>query len=98
MGYTYINVTSCFVVGVSLLVLSIFAVALRTIIRWWTPRKPGDTFWNTRLDDVLCLLSLVPAIGTTVILIYGEELHVCRMSFIVANQSSRRKHRYNREP
>ncbi|KAH3910065.1 hypothetical protein HBI56_127970 [Parastagonospora nodorum] len=88
MGYTYINVTSCFAVSVSLLALSILAVSLRVFIRWRTQIKPGHTFWQTHLDDVLCVLALIPCIGTTVALIYGTRKRIIGSHNLASNAES----------
>jgi hypothetical protein len=98
MGYTYINVTSCFAVSVSLLALSILAVSLRVFIRWRTQIKPGHTFWQTHLDDVLCVLALIPCIGTTVALIYGKINNMYAARLVLADHFHRHEEKDYWEP
>jgi hypothetical protein len=71
MSYIYINLTSCLATGIALLVLTLLAVALRITLRWRGARKVDGRPWSNHLDDLFCLLALIPTIGVSVVLIYG---------------------------
>lgn len=71
MSYTYINVDSCLYASISLLILTVLAVILRITLRARSARKAPDIVWHKHLDDLFCLLALVPTIGVSVVMIYG---------------------------
>lgn len=71
MSYTYVNVKSCLYTTIALLTLAIVAVFSRIALRARTARKAVDIAWGKHLDDLFCLLALVPTIGVSVVLIYG---------------------------
>jgi uncharacterized membrane protein YhaH (DUF805 family) len=71
MSYTYVNVNSCLYTSIALLVLTVLAVVLRLTLRARGSRKAHDIVWSKHLDDLFCLLALVPTIGVSVVIIYG---------------------------
>ncbi|KAH3966488.1 hypothetical protein HBH70_183480 [Parastagonospora nodorum] len=73
MSYTYVNVNSCLYTSIALLTLAVVAVFARIALRARTARKAIDIAWGKHLDDLFCLLALVPTIGVSVVLIYGAK-------------------------
>jgi hypothetical protein len=72
MSYTYINVTSCLVTGILLTALTVLAVAARLGVAAQKAVKAKDAHFSKHLDDLFCLLALVPTIGVSTVLIYGK--------------------------
>ncbi|KAI4938271.1 hypothetical protein J4E85_000710 [Alternaria conjuncta] len=71
MGYTYINVTSCLATGIALTVLTVLFVTLRIGVAIQKAGKSRETRLSKHLDDLFCLLALIPTIGVSTVLIYG---------------------------
>jgi hypothetical protein len=72
MSYTYINVTSCLVTGIVLTVLTVLFVALRLGVAADKAVKARETRLSRHLDDIFCLLALIPTISVSTVLIYGK--------------------------
>jgi hypothetical protein len=72
MSYTYINVTSCFVTGLVLTALTVLAVAARLGVAAKKAVQAKDSQFSKHLDDLFCLLALIPTIGVSTVLIYGK--------------------------
>jgi hypothetical protein len=72
MSYTYVNVDSCFYTSVALLTLAILAVCLRITLRAKSARKSRVIIWRQYLDELFCLLALIPTIGVSAVLIHGK--------------------------
>jgi hypothetical protein len=71
MSDTYINVHSCFYTSVALLTLAVLAVFVRVTLRANSSRKSRVFIWSQHLDELFCLLALLPTTGVSVVLIYG---------------------------
>lgn len=76
----YVNKESCLATGIALAVLAILAVSARLTQRVRANRQRSQIHFTHHLDDLFCLLALVPTIGTAVVLIYGKESRTGRKS------------------
>lgn len=71
MSYTYVNVDSCLYVSIALLVSAIVAVISRIALRA-RGLQNARIVWSNHLDDLFCLLALVPTIGISTVMLYGR--------------------------
>lgn len=107
MSYTYVNVKSCLYTAIALLTLTVVAVFSRIALRARTARKAVNIAWGKHLDDLFCLLALVPTIGVSVVLIHGMSTSKLSIASDTArqlphihhtNKGARRKERHRRQP
>ncbi|EUC46253.1 hypothetical protein COCMIDRAFT_36086 [Bipolaris oryzae ATCC 44560] len=71
MGYGYINVTSCLATGIALTAATVVVVALRLGVAGRQANGSRDARFSKYLDDLFCLLALLPTIGISTVMIYG---------------------------
>ncbi|OJD35321.1 plasma membrane protein pth11-like protein [Diplodia corticola] len=73
---SYVNRESCLAAGIALAVLALLAVSVRIAYRFKANHKLSHVRFLNYLDDIFCLLALIPTIGTAVVLVYGAQVNV----------------------
>jgi hypothetical protein len=81
MGYEYINVTSCLATGIALTAATVLAVIARLAVAAQKAVKSRDARFSKHLDDLFCLLALLPTIGVSTVMIYGMIQSKCSQAF-----------------
>lgn len=72
MGYEYINVTSCLATGIALTAATVIVVTIRLGVAGKKANRFRDERFSQHLDDLFCLLALLPTIGVSTVMIYGK--------------------------
>lgn len=68
----YVNKESCSAAGIALAVIALLAVSVRIVYRLRANHKLSHVRYLNHLDDLFCLLAVIPTIGTAVVLVYGK--------------------------
>lgn len=68
----YVNKESCSAAGIALAVIALLAVSMRIAYRLRANHKLSHVRYLNHLDDLFCLLAVIPTIGTAVVLVYGK--------------------------
>lgn len=69
----YVNKGSCLAAGIALGALAVLAVLARIVQRLIEYPRIRDIRLRNHLDDVFCLLAVIPTLGTAGVLAYGEK-------------------------